>query len=436
MNPVHIIGGGLAGSEAAYQLAKRNIPVIIYEMRPDVMTPAHSGGGFAELVCSNSLKAEATDTGSGLLKAELELMDSLLIRIAKECRVPAGGSLAVDREMFSARVTETLSAMENVRIVRGEVREIPADRPLIIASGPLTSDILADKIKNLMGGGLYFFDAISPIIDFDSVDMTKCYFKSRYGKGDPDYLNCPMTKDEYDAFYDALMDSEKVAFEDFEKMNVFEGCMPIEEMAARGRKTLAFGPLKPVGLEHPETDKRYYAVLQLRKENEEGTAYNLVGCQTKMKTGEQKRVFRMIPGLENAEFLRYGSVHRNTYINSPSKLDDRFRYEDGLYFAGQITGVEGYLESIASGLIAGNDLALRLTGGESRAFPRETALGSLGLFVTDKYEATRKKYVPSNFHFGMLPAPEERIKDKKLKKSMMAEKAVSALKAFLCNTEI
>lgn len=431
MNPVHIIGGGLAGSESAYQLAKRGIPVIIYEMRPEVMTPAHETGDFAELVCSNSLKAEALDTGSGLLKAELELMDSLLIRIAKECRVPAGGSLSVDREKFAAKVTETLSAMDNVTIVRGEVTEIPTERPLIIASGPLTSDILAGKIKDLMGGGLYFFDAISPIVDFDSIDMAKCYFKSRYGKGNPDYLNCPMTRDEYDVFYDALMAAEKVAFHDFEKMNVFEGCMPIEEMAARGRRTLSFGPLKPVGLEHPETDKRFYAVLQLRKENAEGTSYNLVGCQTKMKISAQKEVFRLIPGLENAEFLRYGSVHRNTYLHSPSKLNDRFMYQEGFYFAGQITGVEGYLESIASGLMAGVDLAARLKGEETVSYPRETALGSLGRFVTDQFEEKRKKYVPSNFHFGMLPPPEERLKDKKIKKSIMSEKALNALKAFL-----
>lgn len=428
---VHIIGGGLAGSEAAYQLAKRNIPVIIYEMRPELNTPVHSGDNLAELVCSNSLKAESTDTGSGLLKAELEIMDSLLINIAKKCRVPAGGSLSVDRELFAARVTKELTSMKNITVIRGEIKEIPAERPLIIASGPLTSDTLAEKIKELVGGGLHFFDAIAPIIDFDSINLDKCFFKSRYDKGEPDYLNCPMTKEEYDIFYDALIESEKVEFENFEKINVFEGCMPIEEMASRGRKTLTFGPLKPVGLEHPETGKKFYAVLQLRKENEDGTAYNLVGCQTKMKIGAQKGVFKLIPGLENAEFLRFGSIHRNTYIDAPKHLDDRFRFADNFYFAGQITGVEGYVESIASGLIVGRDLALRMLNEETKPFPRETALGSLGHFVTDKYEPLRKKYVPSNFHFGMLPALSERVKDKKTKKTIMAEKALEALKTFL-----
>jgi methylenetetrahydrofolate--tRNA-(uracil-5-)-methyltransferase len=431
LQTVYIIGGGLAGSEAAYQLASRNIPVKLFEMRPQKMTPAHSGGSFAELICSNSLKSESPETGAGLLKAELEMMGSLLIRIAKECRVPAGGSLAVDRDKFSCMVTSSLEQMNNIEIIREEVADIPADRPLIVASGPLTSDLLAEKIKNIMGGGLYFFDALAPIVDFDSIDLSKCFFKSRYGKGEPDFLNCPMAKEEYDAFYDALTDAGKVEYHDFEKLNVFEGCMPVEEMASRDRKTLCFGPMKPVGLEHPETDKRYYAVLQLRKENEEGTAYNLVGCQTKMKMAEQKRVFSMIPGLENAEFLRYGSLHRNTYIHSPGKLDDRFRYEEGFYFAGQITGVEGYIESIASGLTAAYDLSQRMLGSESRSFPRECALGSLGRYVTDKFEGTRKKYVPSNFHFGMLPAPEERISDKKLKKKMMSDKALNSLKEFL-----
>ncbi|WP_022850530.1 methylenetetrahydrofolate--tRNA-(uracil(54)-C(5))-methyltransferase (FADH(2)-oxidizing) TrmFO [Limisalsivibrio acetivorans] len=430
-NFITIIGGGLAGCEAALHLARRGHSVRLYEMRPHVNTPAHESAMFGELVCSNSLKAEGLDTGAGLLKAEMEMMDSLVVRAGKACRVPAGGSLAVNRDAFGEYVTNEIEGCANIEVIREEVTDIPSDRPLIMASGPLTSDTLAEKVKGLFGGGLYFFDAIAPIVDFESVDLNKCFFKSRYGKGDPDFLNCPLTEDEYNAFYDALMEAEKVEFRDFEKMNVFEGCMPVEEMASRGRKTLVFGPMKPVGLEHPETDKRYYAVLQLRKENDEGTAYNLVGFQTKMKIGEQRRVFRMIPGLENAEFLRYGSIHRNTYIHAPGNLDDRFRYEEGFYFAGQMTGVEGYLESAASGIIAAFDLANRLEGKDSLSFPEDTALGSLGRFVTDRYAQKRKKYVPSNFHFGMLPPLPERIKDKKLKKRKAAERAIESLSSFI-----
>lgn len=431
-----IIGGGLAGSEAALQLAKRNVQVTLYEMRPVQNTPAHDTAYLAELLCSNSLKAESLDTASGLLKTELEKMGCILLDVAKKHRVPAGGALAVDRDAFAAEITEMIESNPNITVINEEVTDIPENRPLIIASGPLTSDKLSESIQKIVGKGLHFFDAIAPIIDADSLNFDKCFFKGRYDKGGDDYVNCPMTQDEYNAFYDAIMAAEKVEFKEFEKMAVFEGCMPIEEMASRGRETLSFGPLKPVGLEHPKTGEQFYAVVQLRKENAEGTAYNMVGFQTKMKLGEQKRVFKMIPGLENADFLRYGSVHRNTYINSPDFLTETFAFKTipDLYFAGQITGVEGYVESIASGLISALHLYNTINEKPELIFPECTALASLGKHVTIR---EKKMFSPSNFHFGMLPPLDgKKIRERKKKRMAYSARALRELEAFIEENDI
>jgi len=419
---VIIAGGGLAGCEAAYFLAENGYSVELHEMRPLKNTPAHETGMLGELVCSNSLKSTLPDTSSGLLKEEMKKIGSLVLSVAEKCRVPAGSALAVDRTDFAETMDETVRNHKNIEIIEGELTDIPSDRPCIIATGPLTSDALAEKIKARFGGGLYFFDAIAPVISADSVDMNIAFFKSRWEKGPADYLNIGMDKDQYDVFYNALMESEKVEFENFEKINVYEGCMPIEEMAKRGPQTLTFGPFRPVGLRHPETEQKYYAVIQLRKENKEGTAYNLVGCQTKMKQGEQKRVFGLIPGLADAEFLRYGSIHRNTYIHAPGHLKRTFQVieDEYLYFAGQITGVEGYLESAASGLLA----AYSLVHSDFEGFHEETALGALARHVSGEVAENKKEYVPSNFHFGMLPGHGKKIRDKKLKKQMYAERAL------------
>ncbi|MGA1861316.1 methylenetetrahydrofolate--tRNA-(uracil(54)-C(5))-methyltransferase (FADH(2)-oxidizing) TrmFO [Deferribacter thermophilus] len=425
---VTIIGGGLAGSELAFQLAESGIKVVLYEMRPKKMTEAHETGFLGELLCSNSLKAESLDTASGLLKAEMEMLNSLIIKVAKKNRVPAGNALAVDREKFAREITNILENHENIKVIREEVKSLPKDRPLVVASGPLTSQSLSKELKNLFGGELYFYDAISPIVDAESIDYSKCFFKSRYNKGESDYLNCPMTEEEFDRFYDALMKAEKVEFRDFEKGAVFEGCMPIEELAARGKQTLLFGPMRPVGLEHPETGEKYYAVVQLRKEDVEGRAYNIVGFQTKMKIGAQKEVFRLIPGLENAEFLRYGSIHRNTYVRACDYLDAFFRYKnDLLFFAGQITGVEGYIESAATSLIIAKFLVNYFNGKNIKPFPETTALGALSRYVS----TNKKDYVPSNFHFGMLPSLDKKIRDKKKKKLEMSNRALKDLKEYL-----
>jgi len=423
---VYIAGGGLAGCEAAFYLAERGYQVRMYEMRPKVTTPAHETEFLGELVCSNSLKSVLPDTSSGLLKEELKIIGSLVLTVAEKCKVPAGAALAVDRLDFAKSIDEVIRNHPNIEVIDEELKDIPADRPCIIATGPLTSDALAEKIKEKFGGGLYFFDAIAPVISFDSVDMDKAFFKSRWEKGDNDYLNIGMNKEEYELFYNELINSEKVEFKDFEKLNVYEGCMPIEEMAARGPQTLTFGPFRPVGLRHPVTEEKYYAVIQLRKENKEGTAYNLVGCQTKMKIPEQKRVFRLVPGLENAEFLRYGSIHRNTYIHSPDHLNRTFQVigDEQLYFAGQITGVEGYLESAASGLLA----AYSIVNPGFEGFHEETALGALARHVSGEVAENKKEYVPSNFHFGMLPGHGKKIRDKKLKKKMYADRALAHYK--------
>lgn len=419
---VYIAGGGLAGCESAYYLAERGYKVKLYEMRPAVQTPAHETEYLGELVCSNSLKSTLPDTSSGLLKEEMKIIGSLIIDVAEQHKVPAGNALAVDRMDFAKAVDEVIRNHPNIEVIPEELADIPSDRPCIIATGPLTSDKLANKISKRFGGGLYFFDAIAPVISFDSVDMDKAFFKSRWEKGDNDYLNLGMNKEQYELFYGEMMAAEKVEFKDFEKLNVYEGCMPIEEMGARGPQTLTFGPFRPVGLRHPVTEEKYYAVIQLRKENKEGTAYNLVGCQTKMKIPEQKRVFRLVPGLENAEFLRFGSIHRNTYIHSPGNLKRTFQVIDDeqLYFAGQITGVEGYLESAASGLLA----AYSLVNPDFEGFHEETALGALARHVSGEVAENKKEYVPSNFHFGMLPGHGKKIRDKKLKKRMYAARAL------------
>ncbi len=424
-NSVAVVGAGLAGSEAAWQLAKRGIPVRLIEMKPVKYSPAHKSPGFAELVCSNSLKAEHLSNASGLLKAELRAMDSLVLRCAEASRVPAGGALAVDRDEFSGRVTSALEGHPLVTVERALVSELP-DAPAIVATGPLTDPALTDAIARRTGvGALNFFDAAAPIVTADSLDMTKVFRASRYGRGSDDYLNCPMTEDEYNAFYDALMGAELAELHDFEKKLVFEGCLAVEILAARGRQTLAFGPLKPVGLTDPRTGKEPYAVVQLRQENVQGTLYNLVGFQTRLKWGEQKRVFGMIPGLEHAEFARYGVMHRNTYLNGPAVLGRNFalKGEPLLRFAGQLTGVEGYMESTASGLVAAVSLARALAGQPEPDFTGKTVLGALERHV----RTPSASFQPMNANFGILDALPVRVKGKKNRYEKLSAVAIDAL---------
>lgn len=424
-NSVAVVGAGLAGSEAAWQLAKRGIPVRLIEMKPVKYSPAHKSPGFAELVCSNSLKAEHLSNASGLLKAELRAMDSLVLRCAEASRVPAGGALAVDRDEFSGRVTSALEGHPLVTVERALVSELP-DAPAIVATGPLTDPALTDAIARRTGvGALNFFDAAAPIVTADSLDMTKVFRASRYGRGSDDYLNCPMTEDEYNAFYDALMGAELAELHDFEKKLVFEGCLAVEILAARGRQTLAFGPLKPVGLTDPRTGKEPYAVVQLRQENVQGTLYNLVGFQTRLKWGEQKRVFGMIPGLEHAEFARYGVMHRNTYLNGPAVLGRNFalKSEPLLRFAGQLTGVEGYMESTASGLVAAVSLARALAGQPEPDFTGKTVLGALERHV----RTPSASFQPMNANFGILDALPVRVKGKKNRYEKLSAVAIDAL---------
>ncbi|MBQ9038902.1 MAG: methylenetetrahydrofolate--tRNA-(uracil(54)-C(5))-methyltransferase (FADH(2)-oxidizing) TrmFO [Clostridia bacterium] len=424
-NSVAVVGAGLAGSEAAWQLAKRGIPVRLIEMKPVKYSPAHKSSGFAELVCSNSLKAEHLSNASGLLKAELRAMDSLVLRCAEASRVPAGGALAVDRDEFSDRVTSALEGHPLVTVERALVSELP-DAPAIVATGPLTDPALTDAIARRTGvGALNFFDAAAPIVTADSLDMTKVFRASRYGRGSDDYLNCPMTEDEYNAFYDALMGAELAELHDFEKKLVFEGCLAVEILAARGRQTLAFGPLKPVGLTDPRTGKEPYAVVQLRQENVQGTLYNLVGFQTRLKWGEQKRVFGMIPGLEHAEFARYGVMHRNTYLNGPAVLGRNFALKDEplLRFAGQLTGVEGYMESTASGLVAAVSLARALAGQPEPDFTGKTVLGALERHV----RTPSASFQPMNANFGILDALPVRVKGKKNRYEKLSAVAIDAL---------
>lgn len=424
-----VIGGGLAGCEAAWQLAKRNIEVDLYEMKPLKHSPAHSLDTLSELVCSNSLRAEGLCNGAGLLKEEMRLLDSVIMQAADACRVPAGGALAVDRTSFSETVTRLISSCKNIHMIHEEVTEIPEADCVIIATGPLTSDALSEKIGALTGDRLFFYDAAAPIITAESIDMTKVFRKARYDKGTADYLNCPMTKEEYDAFWGALITAETAHLKDFEDDRVFEGCMPVEVMAKRGEKALTFGPLKPVGLEHPETGKRYHAVVQLRQDNAAGTLYNLVGFQTHLKFGEQKRVFSMIPGLENLDIVRYGVMHRNTYL-SAGLLDANFAFKTkpGLYFAGQMTGVEGYVESASSGIVAGISAARYLLGEPAVDFTTQTATGALGHYVAD---FCGKNFQPMNINFGIIDSLPERVRSKQERYTKISERALATMKGII-----
>ncbi|MCM3539291.1 FADH(2)-oxidizing methylenetetrahydrofolate--tRNA-(uracil(54)-C(5))-methyltransferase TrmFO [Priestia endophytica] len=429
---VNVIGAGLAGSEAAWQLAKRGIKVHLYEMRPVRQTAAHHTDKFAELVCSNSLRANTLTNAVGVLKEEMRHLDSVIISSADACSVPAGGALAVDRHEFAAHVTERVKHHENVTVFNEEITEIPSG-PTIIATGPLTSQALSEQLKSLTGEEyLYFYDAAAPILEKDSIDMDKVYLKSRYDKGEAAYLNCPMTEEEFDRFYNALIEAEVVPLKEFEKEVYFEGCMPIEVMASRGKKTMLFGPLKPVGLEDPKTGKRPYAVVQLRQDDAAGTLYNIVGFQTHIKWGPQKDIVRLIPGLENAEIVRYGVMHRNTFINSPRLLKPTYQYKDreDLFFAGQMTGVEGYVESAASGLLAGINAARYVLGEELLVFPQETALGSMAHYIT---HTSDKNFQPMNANFGIFKDLPVRIKKKQERNEQYAKRALEIVQNFVKN---
>lgn len=427
---VNVIGAGLAGSEAAYQIAKRGVQVKLYEMRPVKQTPAHHTDKFAELVCSNSLRANTLTNAVGVIKEEMRLMDSVIIRAADECSVPAGGALAVDRHEFAAKVTEYVKNHPNVTVMNEEITEIP-EGPTVIATGPLTSPDLSAQLKKLTGEDyFYFYDAAAPIVEKDSIDMNKVYLKSRYDKGEAAYLNCPMTEEEFDRFYEALIAAETVPLKEFEKEIFFEGCMPVEVMASRGRQTLVFGPMKPVGLEDPKTGKTPYAVVQLRQDDAAGTLYNIVGFQTHLKWGPQKEVLQLIPGLENAEIVRYGVMHRNTFINSPNLLRPTYQYKqrDDLFFAGQMTGVEGYVESAASGLLAGINAARLVQGEEPVVLPPVTAMGSMANYIT---ATNAKNFQPMNANFGLFTPLEKKIKKKQERNEAYATRALETIQNFV-----
>lgn len=424
---VHVIGAGLAGVEAAYQVAKNGINVKLYEMRPVKMTPAHHTGNFAELVCSNSLRGDNFNNAVGVLKNEMEKLDSVIIKFARENSVPAGGALAVDREAFSKAVTDFISNQPLIEVIHEEVTTL-SEGPTIIASGPLTSDALSNEIKDLLGEEyFYFFDAAAPIIEKDSVNFDIAYYKSRYDKGENEYINCPMTEDEFNLFYDELMKAEVVKPKDFEE-KFFEGCMPFEEMARRGKQTLLFGPMKPVGLSKPD-GTRPYAVVQLRQDNVQASLYNIVGFQTHLTWPEQKRIIHLIPGLENATFVRYGVMHRNSFICSPKYLNQDYslKNHEGLYIAGQITGVEGYVESAQSGMIAGMNMVRHLNKQEPIIFPRETVMGALSYYIT---HCEAEHFQPMKANFGILPDLETRVK-KKLRKEAYANRAVEVMDEFI-----
>jgi methylenetetrahydrofolate--tRNA-(uracil-5-)-methyltransferase len=424
------VGGGLAGCEATWQLARRGVGVDLFEMRPVRPTPVHQTGDLAELVCSNSLRGNDLGQAAGLLKEEMRRMDSLVIRVADQVRVPAGSALAVDRELFARRITEAVESLPGVRLRRQEVSRIPDDPVTIVATGPLTSDPLAEDVAVFVGRThLYFFDAVSPVVEADSIDRERAFAASRYGKGGDDYLNCPMSAEEYGAFHAALLAAECTSGHDFEKALFFEGCLPLEVIAARGIDTLRFGPLKPVGLTDPRTGRRPHAVVQLRQDNLAASHYSLVGFQTHLKWGEQKRVFRMIPGLEEAQFVRYGMIHRNTYVNAPLVLEPTFetRRRAGLFFAGQMSGVEGYVESAASGLLAGLGAARRARAERPVALPEDTALGALGRYIA---RSDPDDYQPTNIAFGLLPELPRRIRDKARRRLALAERALGSLEAF------
>ena len=429
---VNVIGAGLAGSEAAWQLAKRGIQVNLYEMRPVKQTPAHHTDKFAELVCSNSLRANTLTNAVGVLKEEMRRLDSVIMTAADSCAVPAGGALAVDRHEFAAKVTDMVRNHPNVTVINEEITEIP-EGPTIIATGPLTSPALSESLKQIMEEEyLYFYDAAAPIIEKDSIDLDKVYLKSRYDKGEAAYLNCPMTEEEFNRFYEALIAAETVPLKEFEKEIFFEGCMPIEVMAARGRKTMLFGPLKPVGLEDPKTGKRPFAVIQLRQDDAAGTLYNIVGFQTHLKWGPQKEVLQLIPGLEKAEIVRYGVMHRNTFINSPKVLLPTYQFKNrsDLFFAGQMTGVEGYVESAASGLVAGINAAKLAAGEDPLVFPAETAMGSMARYITS---TNSKTFQPMNANFGLFPDLETKIRGKKERNEQHAERALETIQKFMKN---
>ncbi len=432
MNSVKVIGAGLAGAEAAYKLAQDGFEVEVYDIKPKKMTPAHSSPDFAELVCSNSLKSsDVYANACGLLKEEMRILGSLTMEAADKTKVPAGGALAVDRDRFSAYITDKLSRESGIKIICREIESIPDDW-CIIATGPLTTDTLASDIEKRLGCGLYFYDASAPIVSGASIDMSKAFAGGRYDKGGDDYINCPMTKEEYTSFCEALISAERTELRSFEKREIFEGCMPVEIMAGRGIDTLRFGPFKPVGLKD-SCGNSYYAVLQLRKENAEGSAYNLVGCQTNLRFGEQKRVFSMIPALKNAEFLRYGVMHRNTYIDSPEALfaDFSMKSDGKVFFAGQITGVEGYVESAATGIMAAINMAQKIRGREPVIPPKETVSGALARYIA----AENRNFQPMNANFGLLQDIDARIRDKKQRYRYLAERAIKHIreyKEFIC----
>ena len=429
---VTVIGAGLAGSEAAWQLAQRGVQVTLREMKPQKRTPAHETDKVAELCCSNSLRSDQRENAVGLLKEEMRRLGSLILRCADETRVEAGGALAVDRHGFARLVTERIRSHPNITVEEGEVTELPAEGEVIVASGPLTSDALSDAIARKLGGGdaagntLHFFDAAAPLVTFESVDMESAWFASRYDKGTADYVNCPMTEEEYQTFWEALTTAEEAPVHGFEDKNVFEGCMPVEVMARRGRDTLCYGPLKPRGLKDPKTGKEPFAVVQLRRDNADGSIYNLVGFQTHLRFPEQKRVFSMIPALKNAEFVRYGVMHRNTYLDSPRLLDRYYRLkaEPRIAFAGQMTGVEGYVESAASGFLAGVEQARRLTGKAPVDFPQETAIGALGLYVSNAGVAD---FQPMNINFGIIPPLGYRVRGKRNKNAELSKRSLQII---------
>ena len=428
MQKIRVIGAGLAGCEAAYQLAKRGFDVVLYEMKPKKYSPAHSYEGFAELVCSNSLRSDSLSNAVGLLKEEMRRLDSLIMRAADACRVPAGGSLAVDRFSFSDYITNEIKNNSRIEVVSEEICDLTPDVPTIVATGPLTSEDLSKSIREFVGEEhLSFFDAAAPIVTKESIDFDIAFMASRYDKGEADYINCPMTKEEYDAFYHELIHAETATLKSFENNKVFEGCMPVEVMASRGEMTLLFGPLKPVGLKNPKTGKDdYHAVVQLRQDNKEGSLYNMVGFQTHLKFGEQKRVFSMIPGLENAEFMRYGVMHRNTYINSTKLLNNfyQMRNHPNLFFAGQMTGVEGYIESAASGLLAGANLALLLADKPMVDFGTQTVIGAMAHYICNESVAV---FQPMNANFGLVDSLAQRVRNKKERYEKVAERSLEVI---------
>lgn len=435
MQEVKVIGAGLAGCEAAWQLAERGVHVTLMEMKPQKMTPAHHSADFAELVCSNSLRGDRLENAVGLLKEELRRLGSLILQCAEANRVEAGGALAVDRYGFSGMVTEKIRSHPNITVAEGEVTEIP-EPPVIIATGPLTSDAMSEAIHRYFGGADYlsFFDAAAPLVSFDSIDMSRAWFASRYDRAKADYVNCAMERDEYAAFVEALTTAEEAEVHGFEDSKVFEGCMPVEVMARRGLDTLRYGPLKPVGLKDPKTGREPYAVVQLRKDNAEGSVYNLVGFQTHLKFPEQKRVFSMIPALHDAEFVRYGVMHRNTFLCSPKLLDRYYadRREPLVAFAGQMTGVEGYVESTASGYLAGVSMAAKVLGGPLPDFPRETAIGALAAYISDESVVN---FQPMNVNFGIMPALGYRVKGKANKNLAIANRSLAVIDAMTGKTK-